>query len=177
MKIAITGHTNIEKANGTNRPDGRRYEDKVFHEVFQEIEEMIEKVLNKLDVNIKNLTLISGMARGIDEIFALYAIRHDLPLIAAIPYRKNWHRANKNSAIHYDEILDYIEKRDNSFYKEIEKGYNGTPNAFFARNQYMVDICDGMLSYMKYRSTGTIDAITRAKKDKKYLGNVTDFVI
>ena len=73
----------------------------------------------------------------------MYAMRHDLPLIAAIPYRKNWHKAHPNGAIEYDEILDYIERRKDSYYKEIEKGYGGASNAFFARNQYMVDIAEG----------------------------------
>ena len=64
MKIAITGHTDIEKANGKKRPEGRVYDEAVFRKVYSEVETMIREVLKKLGIALRDVTLITGMARG-----------------------------------------------------------------------------------------------------------------
>lgn len=177
LKLAVTGHVNIEKANGKEMLDPQEYDPDVFDMVKREIERMLAAVIEKEEIESKNLTLITGMARGVDDIVALYAMEHNLPLIAAIPYRLSWHRARKDSAIEYDRIIEYIDKRDDSLYKEIEKGFEETPNAFFARNQYMVDEADLVVSYLKYRSTGTLDTIGRAKAAEKYFCNIDELKV
>ncbi len=88
MKIAITGHADIEKANGKKRPAGMVYDEAVFRKVYEEIGMMMQTVSKNIGVGHDDMTLITGMARGVDEIFAHYAMAQDLSLIAAIPYRK-----------------------------------------------------------------------------------------
>lgn len=174
MKVAITGHVNIEKANGKNLIDFRKYDEEVFNKVYNEIEMFMNNFYKDL-IKKEDLVLISGMARGADEIFALYAMKNNLKLFLAIPYRISWHKTRKESAINYDEILEYAKNSEG--FEEIKKGYKNTKNSYFARNQYMVDIADTIISYLKYNSTGTLDTINRAKKANKYFGNIGNIVI
>jgi len=170
MKIAITGHVNIEKANNYKLVDFRKYNDEVFQKVYNEIESMMNKIIIDLSIDKDKLILYSGMARGVDEIFALYAIKNNIALFAVIPYKIFWHKSRKESAIEYDKILEYAKKT--AGYKEVKKGYKNTPNSYFARNQFMVDEADMVISYLKYPSSGTLDTINRAKKVDKYYGNI-----
>ncbi|SMC08405.1 DNA-processing protein DprA [Nitratiruptor tergarcus] len=174
MKIAITGHVNIEKANGKKLIDYRKYDEEVFEKVYEEIALMMEKVFEDLHIEKNDVVLISGMARGVDEIFALYAMNNGLPLFAAIPHKIYWHKARKESAIRYDEILEYAKK--SAGFQEISKNYKNIGSSFFARNQFMVDMADIVISYMKYNSPGTMDTIKRAKEAGKYYGNVLDLI-
>lgn len=170
MKIAITGHTNIEKSLNLLliADNGQKYNEDAFKKVFNYISEGLKKY--------NNPTIISGMARGVDEVFAFYAIKNNLPLILSVPNSIKWHK-NRNlsrnmraQAVYYDKILDY----DKLEIYEIKKEYNGNtyPFANFARNQHMVDIADGIFSFKTYDSTGTDDCIKRAKQQQKYLGNL-----
>jgi hypothetical protein len=61
-------------------------------------------------------------------------------------------------------------------FKEIQKGYKNISSSFFARNQYMVDMADMVISYLKYPSSRTFDTIKRAKDAYKYYGNITDIL-
>jgi predicted Rossmann fold nucleotide-binding protein DprA/Smf involved in DNA uptake len=174
MKIAITGHVNIEKANNKKMINFRKYNEEIFNKVYKEIDLMMKQIFKDLPISKNNLVLISGMARGVDEIFALYAIENNINLFLAIPYKISWHMGRKESALNYDKILEYA--KNSSGFEEIKKGYKNTQNAFFARNQYMVDIADIVISYSKYNSSGVIDTIKRAKKAEKYYGNITDLL-
>jgi len=185
FKLGITGHTNVEKANGMIIEDnGTIYNDIAFKKVYKEINDMVKTLFYKSE----NLVFISGMARGVDEIFAIYAMNHNIPLIASIPYSLEWHKNRglsrnvRAQAIYYDKIISYINNRiDNGcqFSKivEVPKNYNDKEYKFanFARNQNIIDESEGVVSYYKYDSSGTKDAIKKAKKYKKYLGNVSSF--
>jgi predicted Rossmann fold nucleotide-binding protein DprA/Smf involved in DNA uptake len=172
MKIALTGHTNIEKALGYNliETNGREYNQDAFKELYNYIDNAIKKY--------DKPTLISGMARGADEVFAIYAIKNNLPLILSIPNSVNWHknrglsRSMRAQAIFYDYILSY----DKLEIFEIKKVYNNNEYYFanFARNQHMVDISDGIFCFKSYNSSGTDDCIKRAKEQNKFLGNIYD---
>ena len=168
--IALTGHTNIEKALDLKLIDdtGQKYNQAAFSEVFKMMSE-------KLSIYDKPV-LVSGMARGADEVFAFYAIKHNLELILSIPNSITWHknrglsRGLRAQAIFYDYILEYNKL---TIY-EIKKDYNNNIYQFanFARNQHMVDISDGVFSFKSYESTGTNDCIKRAEEQNKYLGNI-----
>lgn len=170
MKIAITGHTNIEKAVGMDlyHPNGLIYNDEAFKKVYRMIDDGMSIY--------KNATIISGMARGVDELFAFYAIKNKLPLILSVPNSVAWHknrdlsRNMRAQAVFYDEILKY----NNLTIFEIKKDYNRGNYLFanFARNQHMVDIADGVLCFKSYKSSGTDDCIKRAKNLNKFLGNL-----
>jgi hypothetical protein len=131
MKIAITGHVNIEKANGKKMLDYNKYDEEIFNKVYNEIKTMMEKIIKDLSINKDSLTLISGMARGVDEIFTLYAIKNNFKLFASIPYSISWHKARDGSAINYDEILNYAKKT--AGFKEIQKGYKNISSSFFCK--------------------------------------------
>lgn len=179
MKIAITGHTNIEKAVGLELkyPNGSNYDKNAFEIVYNEIESGLKLFCEKEKIDFNSLILISGMARGVDEVFAIVAIRNNLELILSIPGSIHWHknrglsRDMRAQAVYYDKILKYdklIEKN------EIGKNYN--EETFYlvnlARNQHMVDIADGVFCFKSYDSTGTDDCIKRAKKKGNFLGNL-----
>jgi hypothetical protein len=179
MKLAITGHTNIEKAVGLELkyPNGSNYDKNAFEQVYTEIETGLKSFCKEKNIDFQTLTLISGMARGVDEVFAIVAIRNNLELILSIPGSIHWHknrglsRDMRAQAVYYDKILKY-EKLTEKY--EISKNYNG--ETFYlvnlARNQHMVDIADGVFCFKAYDSTGTDDCIKRAKKKGNFLGNL-----
>lgn len=179
MKIAITGHTNIEKAMGLELkyPNGSNYDKNAFELVYAEIESGLKAFCEEKNIDFQTLTLISGMARGVDEVFAIVAIRNNLNLIISIPGSVKWHRTRSLSrdmraqAIYYDKILHY-EKLIEQY--EIGKDYNGDIYYLvnLARNQHMVDIADGVFCFKAYDSTGTDDCVKRSKKKGNFLGNL-----
>jgi len=70
MRVAITGHR-PERLKGQER----------------QIEIWIEYVLKSLVKKHEKICLISGMARGIDQMAALVAIRLDIPIECYFGYR------------------------------------------------------------------------------------------
>jgi len=150
------------------QPNGKKYNKEAFIKTYKMIEEALK--------GYKQITIISGMARGADEVFAFYAIKNNLPLILSIPNSVHWHknrdlsRNMRAQAIYYDKILNYNKL---TIY-EIKKDYNGNIFHFanFARNQHMVDIADMVFSFKSYNSSGTDDCIKRAKEQNKYIGNI-----
>lgn len=176
MIIAFTGHTNIEKALGRQLDgSGESYNENSFNQIVYDISMVIQNYCEIKKIDPKSITIVSGMARGVDEAAAFYAIWNNLPLILSIPNSVSWHKTRPLSrgihaqAISYDVILAY----DKLTIYEIKKDYGqGHPFANFARNQHMVDISDAILSYKKYDSTGTDHCIKAAKKKGNYLGNI-----
>lgn len=165
MIIAFTGHTNIEKACGkTLKSDGEVYDNEA-HRITKEALE--DALFNKAKAQ-KGDTIISGMARGVDEIAAEIAIKHGLNLKCVIPASVEWHKSRPKSrgvkaqAINYDGILAY----KNATVVEVKKKYCGKQYMFvnFARNQYMIDCADKLIAFKRYDSTGTDDCINRANK-------------
>lgn len=173
MKLAFTGHTNIEKAYNVNY-NPENYNVYAFTNCYKVIESKILYFKEKYG----DVTVISGMARGVDEVAALVAIKHNLNLILAIPHTIHWHKNRKDQgkrlqAIYYDDILAYA----NSEAFEIKKIYGeGHKFANFARNAFMVDIADKVVSFKAYDSTGTDHCIAYAKKQNKYHSNINLFI-
>lgn len=185
MRIAFTGHANIENAfNKQILNAGEEYLQEVFDKVFNDIEQFIKKTY--IDKGIR-ITIIDGMARGVDEIAALIAIKLKLPLILSVPNSVKYHKNRSHSrgiraqAINYESILEYENIVD---IHEISKYYyNGGvvlnyKYANFARNQNMVDIADVVYSYKisSYDSVGTDDCVKRAEKQHKYEGNIYNYM-
>lgn len=175
-------------AFGNNKKYHNEYDFFVYKKVYKEISEMIQTVLEDKKINISDIGMVSGMARGVDEIFAIYAMKNNIPLILSIPNSIDWHQNRDKSrgiraqAVMYEDILNYVKDRISngctiSKINEIKKDYNGKEYKYanFARNTNIVDESDIILSYYKYESSGTKDAIFKAKSEKKYYGNVSDF--
>ena len=181
MIIAFTGHTNIEKALGMKLiGNGETYVKEAFDQIVYDITTIINNYCIRKNIDPKSITVVSGMARGVDEAAAFYAIWNNLPLIISVPNSISWHKHRPLSkgihaqAISYDEILKYPKL---TVY-EIKKDYGlGHPFANFARNQHMVDIANAILSYKKYDSTGTYHCIKAAKKKGNYLGNIPTILL
>lgn len=172
MRLAFTGHTNIEKAYNVN------YDPEVYNKyALENCFKMIESKILYFKEKFGEVKVISGMARGVDEVAAMVAIKYNLDLILAIPHTINWHKNRKDAgkrlqAIYYDDILNY--KKSEIF--EVKKNYGeGHKFANFARNAFMVDIADKVVSFKAYDSTGTDHCITYAKKQNKYHSNIELF--
>ena len=189
--LGITGHANIEECNGFELlKDGSIYNPEAYKKVFSEIKRVIKKTIAEEKIELSQLRLISGMARGVDEIFALFAMKYNLPLILSIPNSLNWHQFRSKrkgtvipaQALEYQKIINYVYKRQredclHSKICEIKKEYNGKTYYYanFARNQHIIDTSTKVFSYLKYQSAGTLDGIKCAKKSNKYLGNVSNY--
>lgn len=177
MKIAITGHMDIERCHGIKQENNHKYNASAFLRTYNEIEFYLKRFCLDNNITFSELELISGMARGVDEVFAHIAMNNNLKLILSIPKSVEFHQHKvvkdtpniKIQAIDYNTILTYpnikiVEVNDN-----LNKGGYGY---FLARNQSMVDLSDFVLSYKRYESTGTMDCINRAIQQNKYYGNI-----
>ena len=65
MILAITGHTNIEKAVGKELkyPNGQKYDSESFELVYNKIEKGLKAYCIQINYPFENLTLVSGMTR------------------------------------------------------------------------------------------------------------------
>ena len=183
MILALTGHTNIEKCfNFMLENEGVKYNQTAYDLTYKLIEESVLNIKAQYNIISTEFTLVSGMARGADEIFAEVAFRNNFNLYLSIPASVEWHKFRPNSnnrrvqAINYDKYLNYASK-----VFEIPKNYRSEffPNmkykyVNFARNQHMVDISNKVISFKQYNSTGTDDCIKRAKESNKYIGNINN---
>ena len=187
MKIAFTGHTNIEKCcksilinsgNTTNLKDydlindGEVYNTKAWNMVYDHLEKFIKMLIEKYG----KISIISGGARGIDEIVANVALNLDLDLYLFIPGSDSWYlnreksRGIRAQSIDLYRLFNYKKCIKYNIYKTYcNKTYKFVN---FARNQAMVDNCHIMYSYKIYDSTGTDNAIKLASEQEKYGGNV-----
>lgn len=181
FKIALTGHTNIEKCFDEKLIDnGNEYNIIAYNKAYLEIERYLFNIIEEKGLDKKDVAIISGMARGADEIIADIAYNHGMKLILSIPNSINWHKNRelrnlkdvsiRAQAINYDKFLKY----ENVEIYQIKKDYGDGKHIYanFARNQHMVDICDILISFKKYDSTGTDHCIKAGKRQNKYYGNV-----
>lgn len=186
LVIGFTGSRNIEEQNNVDLLNkGISYNDKVFNLVYKEIDIMIKYILLENNLTFKDIKITSGMARGVDEVRAIYRMDRNIPLILSIPEGVINHKNKTNSkiksqAIKYNQILKYVEKNEKSEILEVkfedydDKKYK---NINLLRNQNIVDVSNIVVSYMKKHSNGTYDCIQRRKKKKNYLDNVDEILI
>lgn len=152
MKIAITGH----------RPNKLDDDYDLKSDLILEIKSELNKIVEKY--RSKNLTLISGMALGIDTLWAKIAIENELPLIAAIPclYQdQTWPFSSKER---YRHIL--ANPLVTSHYVTNDP-YNNY--CMQLRNKWMVDNCDLLIAVWDETSGGTANCVKYAKSVKKQI--------
>lgn len=170
--LAFTGHTNIEKCYGIEQiPE--KYNPEAFESCYLDIKNYIVSYIKKYQN--EKIIIVTGMARGVDEVAGLVAIDLNLPIICSVPHSVEWHKNRENTskgrvqAIFYDKFIEY----PRSTWVEIKKSYSGGHQfANFARNCFMVDIAADVVSFKQYDSTGTDHCIKYAKKENKYIGNI-----
>lgn len=150
MKIAVTGH----------RPNklGNEY---ALHGPYSDY---IRAELQKVIDSYKPTAIISGMALGVDTIWALLGITNSVPVIAAIPCKGQDSKWPKNARVLYQMILSYplvtIEMVSNELYS-----FTCMQN----RNKWMVDNCDFLVAVWDGSEGGTANCVDYALKAKKEL--------
>lgn len=147
-RIAITGH----------RPNklGNDYELKspLVNKIKAEIEIIISR--EKPDY------LISGMALGIDTLFAQISITKGIPLVAALPcinQDKMWVQESKEI---YNRILNHPKT-----HTHLVTATEYDRFCMQARNRWMVDNCELLIAVWDGSTGGTGNCVKYAKKQKK----------
>jgi uncharacterized phage-like protein YoqJ len=160
MKIAITGH----------RPNKLGNDYDLKSELVEAIKHNILKILKDRGIIYYDIpcshvghTLITGMALGIDTLFAKIAIEYKIPFIAAIPFKGQESMWPIKSAVLYHILLTKA--------KEIvivsEGGYSVTKMQL--RNEWMVDNCDLLIAIWDGSAGGTANCIKYAKDKKEII--------
>lgn len=141
MKIMVTGHR-PERINGKEK----------------EIEEWLDSQLLKYQPTIA----ISGMASGVDQIFANLALKRNINLAAVLPYRRAWdsyHPVVQDMLVRAKEVVYACDK------------YN--KQGYFIRDCIMVDAADVVLAIWDGKEWGgtwnTIKYAREQGKDIEYL--------
>ena len=110
--------------------------------------------------------VISGMALGWDQALALAAVRNDIPLVAAVPFReqpKAWPAASQA------EYYDIIDEAEEIVYV-CDPGY--APWKMQKRNEWMVDNSDTVLALWDGSDGGTGNCVKYAGKVNKPIINL-----
>lgn len=151
MKIGITGHR-PHRLNNEWDGDGP---------LSEYLYDCIKDKINTFS-KFEGLTLISGMALGVDQIFAKLAMDLDLPLIAAIPCQNHSSKWPKKSQERYDNILAY-----NKCEQVLVNDTVYAPWVMQKRNEWIVDNCDLLIAVFDGTPGGTANCVNYAKKIKK----------
>ncbi|MDD4292249.1 MAG: SLOG family protein, partial [Clostridia bacterium] len=129
----------------------------------------LEKTIKeRIGDNTNDSECISGMALGVDTIFALAAINlqsikgHNTRLVCALPCLGQDLHWQQQDAIRYGQILKLS---DEVVYVSNQLYINGCMQA---RNQYMINRCNVLIAvYNGDRRGGTADTVKRAQKAGK----------
>lgn len=148
MKIAVTGHR-PDKLNNDYGLDGP-------------VSILIKNHLQRCITQLEPTQMISGMALGVDTIWALLAIENNIPLLAALPCLNQESRWTKTSIELYQSIIN--NPLTTSVYVT-EEPYNTA--CMQRRNIYMVDNCDVLLAVWDRSSGGTSNCIKYADSINK----------
>lgn len=147
MKIAVTGH----------RPSKLGYE----YNLNGPFSTFIRDKLREIIVSHKPKTMISGMALGVDTIWAELAIENQVPLIAAIPFigqESHWPEDAQNK---YNKILNH---ELTTIQVICGPGYSAYKMQ--KRNEWMVDQCDLLVAVWNGTAGGTKNCVDYAEGKK-----------
>lgn len=154
MKIAITGHRPNKLGNDYD------FTSNLIRNIRLEI--MRHLVIIQSKNIMDNIILITGMALGIDTLFAQIAISMKFPFIASIPcfnQDKVWSQKSK-------EIYNQILSSKLCTLKVIsECEYNSS--VMQKRNEWMVDNCDLLIAVWDNSAGGTANCVKYAKSKNK----------
>ena len=148
MRIAVTGHR-------PNKLWGYDY----HHPNYIRLGSTLRNLLIKHDATLA----ISGMALGVDTIFALVALKLGTPLESAIPCQnmdKLWRPESK-------QLFNSILERATTVTLVTDKPYK--PQYMQTRNEYMVDHCDLLIAVWDGTPGGTYNCIRYAKQVGKQI--------
>lgn len=147
MKIAITGH----------RPNKLGNDYDLTSPLLLSIKHKINEIVAEYWYYPNELeALISGMALGIDTLFAKIAMENHIPLIAAIPCLGQSSVWPDKSRIVYQHLLEYAKEKI-----VISDKYTAT--CMQERNIWMVDNCDLLIAVWDGSSGGTANCVKYAQ--------------
>ncbi len=160
MKIAITGHRPNKLGNDYDLTSSLILSIKA--EILKYVLGYKNREISFNGDYVRDLQLITGMALGIDTLFAEIAIEHNIPFIAAIPcynQDKLWNQATKDkySTIINNKLCCLV------FVKEGE--YDNS--CMQKRNEWMVDNCDILIAIWDGSPGGTANCARYAKSQDK----------
>lgn len=150
MKIAITGHRPNKLGNDYT------YQSDLSKKIIKVLQEQIDI--------LKPTEMISGMALGIDTIWAVLAIKNNIPLHAAIPCEGHSNKWPQKSKDLYHRILQY----KNCESVLVSEGHY-TIWCMQARNRYMVDRCDFLIAVWDGTPGGTSNCVRYAEEQGKVI--------
>jgi uncharacterized phage-like protein YoqJ len=144
ITVAVTGHR-------PNKLWGYDYS----HPAWLSLKEVLKKKLTECGATVA----ISGMALGVDTVFALAALELQIPVVAAIPCRDQERLWPEQSKRLYREILA----------NPLVKTHLVTDAPYSAelmqkRNEWMVDHCDLLVAVWDGSPGGTANCVAYAKK-------------
>lgn len=151
FKIAITGH----------RPDKLGNDYDLVSPLVDRIRKNIVKILLEKKSLGYDLKLITGMALGIDTLFAKIAIAGNIPFIAAVPFKGQERLWPQKSQIRYLRMLELAEK---VIYVS-PGGYEA--NKMQIRNEWMVKECDLLIAVWNGTPGGTANCVRFAQQVDK----------
>ena len=151
MRIAVTGH----------RPN-KLYGYNIFSREWMSLKEEFKKLL----VANRCTEAITGMALGVDTVFALAVLElqdegYNIKLHCAIPCRNHSCKWNRESVELYDNIL----KRADVVKLVTDAEYE--PWMMQVRNEYMVDLADKIIAVWDGSNGGTANCVRYAEKKGK----------
>jgi uncharacterized phage-like protein YoqJ len=158
MRIAITGHRPNKLGNDYALTSP------LILAIRKRIIEVLEHHAKDLpDAEYEQLTLITGMALGVDTLFAEIAIQLQLPFIAAVPcfdQQKMWPKISQDR---YQKII--MDEMCSEVVIVSPKAYDST--VMQIRNKWMVDNCDILIAVWDGTSGGTCNCVKYAKEVNK----------
>lgn len=156
MKIAITGHrpNKLDNDYELTSPlaEGIRFE----------IGATIDRLLKEKHLQWSDLVFISGMALGVDTLFALIAVHKNIPFIAAVPCASQPDQWPERSRKKYKTLLALAKQ-----VHTVAFGYSA--EVMQKRNEWMVDNCDLIIAVWDGSTGGTCNCIRYAQKVGKEL--------
>lgn len=135
LRIAVTGH----------RPDGLFGYD-FAHPGWQWIRDELQRILTEFSAQ-GPVECVSGMAIGVDQVFAEEVLAAGLPLVAFVPFEGQERRWPPAAQRHYHDLLSRALRR-------LTVSTAAWRQAFLDRNQAMVQACDVMVAVWTGKESG-----------------------
>lgn len=146
MRIAITGHRPNKLDNDYN--------------FDKSLSKIIIRELQKLIDTHRPTEIISGMALGIDTIWAILALKNGIKLTAALPCLQQESKWSESSRKLYHRIIN-----DPLCTKHYVSEEIFTPYCMQERNKWMVDNCDLLIAVWDGTPGGTSHCFKYATKE------------
>lgn len=146
MVVAFTGHR-PNKLGGFHTPN------KTFNWVMWQLDDAL--------THLQPDRVISGMALGVDQWAAAFAVALGIPFTAAIPFAGQESVWGSNAQLIYKKLLDLADE------KVIVCPGSYAPRKMQIRNEWMVDRCDVLLAVWDGSAGGTGNCVRYAEKKGK----------